>query len=179
MIIAREKKKQNIIEYILYMWQVEDLIRAFNLDMERVSKYIVNAYEQPEPVKIEISEWYDDQIKMMISEKCQEHGHLTYLTNLVNDLERMHSQLISSGNEKKYVALFTTTRDAIEDLKTHSGKRVTGDVEAALNGLYGYLVLKLQKKEISSGTREAIHQISEWLAWLAGFYKKQHKDEEQ
>lgn len=172
MIIAREKKKQNIIEYILYMWQVEDLIRAFDLDMEKVSKYIINAYEQPEQVKMEISEWYENQIKMMISEKCQEHGHLAYLTSLINDLEKRHRQLISTGNEKKYVELFTTAHDAIEDLKTHSGKRVTGDVEAGLNGLYGYLVLKLQKKEISSGTLEAIHQISGWLAWLSDFYKK-------
>ena len=27
MLIAREKRKSNVAEYILYMWQVEDLLR--------------------------------------------------------------------------------------------------------------------------------------------------------
>ena len=34
MIIARRKRKENIAEYLLYMWQVEDLIRANNFDMD-------------------------------------------------------------------------------------------------------------------------------------------------
>ena len=34
MIIAKQKRKENISEYLLYMWQVEDLIRANHLDME-------------------------------------------------------------------------------------------------------------------------------------------------
>ena len=29
MIIARQKKQENIAEYLLYMWQIEDIIRAF------------------------------------------------------------------------------------------------------------------------------------------------------
>ena len=34
MIIARQKRKENIAEYLLYMWQVEDLIRANKFDMD-------------------------------------------------------------------------------------------------------------------------------------------------
>ena len=35
MFIAQEKKKSNIIEYILYMWQIENIISAcqFNIDI--------------------------------------------------------------------------------------------------------------------------------------------------
>ena len=36
MIIARRKRKENIAEYLLYMWQVEDLIRANNFDMDSI-----------------------------------------------------------------------------------------------------------------------------------------------
>ncbi|MDE7144362.1 MAG: DUF4924 family protein, partial [Muribaculaceae bacterium] len=35
MIIASEKRKNNIAEYLLYMWQIEDIIRANNLDIDR------------------------------------------------------------------------------------------------------------------------------------------------
>ncbi|WP_347164130.1 DUF4924 family protein, partial [Parabacteroides merdae] len=38
MIIARRKRKENIAEYLLYMWQVEDLIRANNFDMDSIRR---------------------------------------------------------------------------------------------------------------------------------------------
>ena len=33
MIVAKEKRESNIAEYLLYMWQVEDIIRACNYDI--------------------------------------------------------------------------------------------------------------------------------------------------
>ena len=35
MIISEELKNNNIAEYILYMWQTEDLIRSFDFDIEK------------------------------------------------------------------------------------------------------------------------------------------------
>ena len=40
MIIAKKKKNENIAEYILYMWQIEDLIRAYNLNIKGLDKGI-------------------------------------------------------------------------------------------------------------------------------------------
>lgn len=39
MYISQQLKQQNIAEYLLYMWQVEDLIRANGFDIERIKKY--------------------------------------------------------------------------------------------------------------------------------------------
>ena len=36
MLIAQQKLKENIAEYILYMYQIEDVIRAYNFDLERI-----------------------------------------------------------------------------------------------------------------------------------------------
>ena len=41
MIIAREKRRNNIAEYVLYMWQIEDLIRANELDMQRLRATVI------------------------------------------------------------------------------------------------------------------------------------------
>ena len=41
MLIAREKKKSNIAEYILYMWQVEDMLRGLGLDINRVKNELI------------------------------------------------------------------------------------------------------------------------------------------
>ena len=36
MLIAAKKKEENIAEYILYMYQIEDIIRSFQFDIERI-----------------------------------------------------------------------------------------------------------------------------------------------
>ena len=65
MIIARRKRKENIAEYLLYMWQVEDLIRANNFDMDSIRRTVVDRYDQPDDIKEEIAKWYEELIEMM------------------------------------------------------------------------------------------------------------------
>ncbi|MDE6400025.1 MAG: DUF4924 family protein, partial [Muribaculaceae bacterium] len=44
MITASLKKRENIAEYLLYMWQIEDLIRANGLDIEKIKSNIIDQY---------------------------------------------------------------------------------------------------------------------------------------
>ena len=44
MFTASAKRKENIAEYLLYMWHIEDLIRANGLDMERIKKAVICNY---------------------------------------------------------------------------------------------------------------------------------------
>ena len=46
MIIARRKRKENIAEYLLYMWQVEDLIRANQFDLDSIRRTVIAQYAQ-------------------------------------------------------------------------------------------------------------------------------------
>ena len=66
MIIARRKRKENIAEYLLYMWQVEDLIRANNFDMDSIRRTVVDRYDQPDDIKEEIAKWYEELIEMIV-----------------------------------------------------------------------------------------------------------------
>lgn len=77
MFIAHKLRKENICEYLLYMWQIEDLIRAFNLNIDTINERIISNY----PVKDEaerksLYEWYESLIEMMRLENIQEKGHL-------------------------------------------------------------------------------------------------------
>ena len=65
MIIASQKRKENIAEYLLYMWQIEDLIRANGLDIERIRQSVINNYPA-EPAQLrDMAEWYESLIDMM------------------------------------------------------------------------------------------------------------------
>ena len=44
--IAQLLKEKNIAEYIIYMWQVEDLLRANGCDIDRIRQNIIFRYPE-------------------------------------------------------------------------------------------------------------------------------------
>ena len=90
MIIARQKKKENIAEYVLYMWQVEDMIRASHFDIEVIQSNFIDKFDQPEEVKGQMRTWYSDIINMMQEEHVTEKGHIQIVKNVVNDIDELH-----------------------------------------------------------------------------------------
>ena len=86
MIIAKEKRQSNIVEYVLYMWQVEDLIRAYQLDIEAIKKNVIPQYNLSGDILTETTEWYDNLIEMMKLEQITKKGHLQVITNIINDI---------------------------------------------------------------------------------------------
>ena len=68
--------------------------------------------------------------------------------------------------------MFFKTLPYIVELRARSGNVEAGELETCFNALYGVLMLRLQKKEISPETEKAIHQISQFLALLSEKYKQ-------
>jgi hypothetical protein len=177
MIIAREKRNTNIVEYILYMWQVEDLIRAYQLDIESIKKEVIPQYNMSGEILQETINWYDNLIEMMKLEQIKDKGHLQVITNLVNDLNRMHEQLLANPSEIAYRHIYNATLPFINEFNEKTGKKLSNEIELCLTGIYSHFLLKLQNKEVSKGTQEAIKSFSNFLAFLGGKYKEEQDDE--
>ncbi|MDY6801946.1 MAG: DUF4924 family protein [Bacteroidota bacterium] len=171
MIIAKAKKRENIAEYVLYMWQIEDLIRAYNFDIEKISKNIIDKFEQPQPVKNEIKNWYEGLIDLFKEEGIEKTGHLQFVQNTVNELNELHLKLLKSPDHLDYIDSYNQARDGIIELTNKSKGNVENEIEACFNGLYGILVLRLQQKTISPSTAEAMGQISKLIALLSRKFK--------
>ena len=43
MFTASQKRKENIAEYLIYMWHIEDVIRAYGLDMDRIKHELIDS----------------------------------------------------------------------------------------------------------------------------------------
>ncbi|MDR1523719.1 MAG: DUF4924 family protein [Tannerella sp.] len=174
MIIARQKKKENIVEYLIYMWQVEDLIRACHLKMDEIESHVISQYDQPEDMKREIRRWYRELIDMMRIEGVAEKGHVRINKNTVAELADLHVRLLKSPQETLYGSLYYKALPAIVQLRSRSGGEETGEIETCCTAIYGYLVLKMQKKEISAETMDGIKQISSLLAFLAARFHEEN-----
>ena len=171
MIVAKQKRKENIAEYLLYMWQVEDLIRANDFDLEAIKRTIISKYDQPEEVKKEIEKWYEELIDMMRSEGVKEKGHIQLNKNVIIALTDLHNRLLKSPKEMLYNAAYYKTLPSIVTLRAKSGGEDIPEIETCFNAIYGYLLLRMQGKEISAETQAAVKQISAFLAMLADKYR--------
>ncbi len=176
MIIASQKRKENIAEYLLYMWQIEDLIRANNLDMNSIKCNIIDKYKLDPDQRRQMIEWYESLIDMMRREGVEKSGHLQLSKNVIIQLASLHQALLSDPKFADYSALFYKTLPFIVELRSKAGDMKQGEIETCFTALYGLLMLKLQGKDISQETQNAISEISKFIAALAGYFKLDDED---
>jgi len=169
MLTAQQKRKENIAEYILYIYQVEDLIRAFQMNMSVIEKQLISQYNVDEKTRQEIVNWYKNLVIMMEKEGVREKGHLQFLTNQINELNEFHLKLMEVGIDKEYAGVFQSISGLITELNMKSNS-VKSDLQISLDSIYGFLLLKMQQKEITAETTEAIKRLSSWLSYLSKLY---------
>lgn len=177
MIIASQKRKENIAEYLLYMWQIEDIIRANSLDISLISKNIIDRFSglTPEQRK-QMTEWYESLIDMMRREGVGKSGHLQICRNVISQLADLHQTLLRDPRFPEYSAEFYKTLPYIVELRAKGGDTPAGEIETCFNALYGTLMLRLQGKEITPQTADAVAQISRFIAMLARNFRLDEND---
>lgn len=171
MFVAKQKRKENIIEYILYLYQVEDLIRAFQSDITLIQKNIISSYQADEKASAEITDWYYNLLVMMEKEGIKEKGHLQFLMNLIGDINEFHIKLMNAETKKVYVQTFKSISGLMTELKQKNSTS-PNDIQLGLDTVYGFFLLKMKKAEISEETGSAVKQISQWLGNLSKLYKE-------
>ena len=91
MFIASSRRKDNIAEYLLYMWQIEDIIRANDLDIDKIRKTVIDPQTQLDAnQKHQLEEWYESLIDMMRREEVAKSGHLQLNKNVLVQLVDLH-----------------------------------------------------------------------------------------
>jgi len=240
MFIADQLKRRSVSEYLLYMWQVEDLVRAYGLDAERMGREYVPQFGLDEERSERLKEWYEGLIGMMREEGVTERGHLQVNRGVVMLLEDLHGRLLRTGEEPEYAAVYYRALPYIVELRRKEGKAAMespgnerkegekemgtadngrkegkaamespgnerkegekemgtadngrkegeremrtadngrkeekGEIERGLEVLYGVMMLRLQRREISAETSAAVDCIAKWIALLSEYYKKE------
>ena len=171
MFISRELRKQSIAEYVLYMWQVEDIIRAYGCSLTRLRHEYIDRFEYTEEQKEELADWYGNLVNMMRREGKTERGHLQINTIIVQDMGEMNARLLESSKFPFYNAEYYRVLPFIVELRNRGGNEY-GEIETCLNALYGTMMLRLQKKEISQETTHAVKEISTFIGMLSDYYLK-------
>lgn len=170
MFIAQQKLNENIAEYILYMYQVEDVIRGFNFDLDRIMNEYVSLQLPDASFHSQYRAWYQDLIMQMQSQKIEKGGHLFLIQEVLIELSYLHNTLLNMANDIRYKELYDAAIPHIESFKEKSNLKDKNHIEIVFHALYMKLLLKLQKKEISSETEESFDAMRILAAYLSRAY---------
>ena len=193
MYIAEQLKKRSVAEYLLYMWQVEDTLRAYGLDVERMAAEYVPQFGLDEEKSEALKGWYESLVEMMREEGVTERGHLQVNKNIIILLSDLHAQLLKSSKHPMYSAMYYKVLPYIVELRGKGlevrgerlevrGERLEvrgekGEIENCFDALYGVMLLRAQKKEVSVETGVAMEHIAKFVGMLSEYYKKEKEGE--
>lgn len=175
MFISQQLRKENIAEYVLYMWQVEDIIRAYGCNLSLLRKEYISRFDYTEEQREEMTDWYGNLIRMINQEGCREKGHLQVNKIVVQQMAELHARLLDSPKFPFYSAECYKVLPFIVELRS-KGDKETGEIETCLNALYGTMLLRLQHKDITPNTANAVKEITTFLGMLSDYYKKDKEE---
>ncbi len=170
MFISQELRKKNIAEYLLYMWQVEDIIRAYGCSLTRILREYISRFDYSEEQKEELTDWFGNLVTMMNGEGLREKGHLQINKIVLQDLAELHAQLLASTKFPFYNAQYYKVLPFIVELRQRGEHPEENEIETCMNALYGTMMLRLQKKEITQNTKHAIDEITTLIGMLSDYY---------
>lgn len=183
MIIANRLKNENRAEYLLYMWQVEDIIRLYDCNIDRISSEYLSRFQLDADTMAAMREWYENLCEMMRSEAKKESGHLQINENVIIGLADLNAQLLASEKFPYYKQMYYKVLPYVVELRakraaTHEPEEGGNDEFRLLfELLYGVMMLRLQKKPISDDTARATKDITALLGQLSDYWKADKKGE--
>jgi flagellin-specific chaperone FliS len=170
--VAQELRKKSIAEYLLYMWQVEDIIRAYDCSLTRIKKEYIDKFQYTEEQKEEETDWFGNLVRMMNGEGLREKGHLQINRVVLQQFEELHATLLQSTKFPFYSAEYYRVLPFIVELRNRGANKSEHEIETCFNALYGTMMLRLQKKEITQDTQHAIKEITTLVGMLSDYYQK-------
>lgn len=170
--IADQKQHENVAEYILFMYQMEDVIRAYQFDLDNIIEGFVRPQLADEAYLPENREWFQGLIRSMKGQRLEKSGHMLQVQEVIMEISYLHNTLINIQSDHKYKDLFAAASPFIDEFKEKSNLKDKNHIEIAFHALYMKLLLRLQKKEISAESEEAFDQMRILLAYLSRTYKQ-------
>ena len=162
---------------MLYLWQVEDILRACNLDFDLVKRNYLAGFQWSEAERKENEQWYADLCEMMQREGLRSAGHLQIHQNLLSQLEELHRRLLASPDFPYYREMYYKVLPYIVEVRAKGAHPDASELEVCFDILYGLLMLRVQGKEISPETEAAAKDISTLLGQLSDYYFKEEAAE--
>ena len=176
--IAQQKRKENIAEYILYLWQIEDLLRALQFSPEAIYTTLVKPRKVDTAHEQMLLAWYIDIANLLVQEKKEESGHLDHTLHLIHDLHDLHLRLMQQQElGEDYRQRYASLAQHIPALRARLGKESEmSDTELCFRALYAAMLYRI-KGQGEKAVADTIEVVSPVIALLTNYFHKVERGE--
>lgn len=176
--IAKAKRRENIAEYILYLWQLEDLLRALQFSPEAVfTTLIAPRKDIAEEQKHVFLLWYMDIANLLRQEGKEEKGHLEHTLHLIGELHDLHLQLMKLPAGAHYRTTYARLAPELPRLREVMGNPGMSDTELCFRALYAAMLYRIKGEGGKSAVADTIAYISPVIAELAALHGQVERGE--
>lgn len=176
--IAQTKRKENIAEYILYIWQLEDLLRAMQFSPEAVYSQLVAPRNLPEEQKLLFLQWYMEIADLLRKEGKEQSGHLEHTLHLIGDMHNLHLQLMQNPVGEHYRTTFARLMPELPKLRSMLRSDEISDTEIEFRALYAAMLYRMKgDKARAAAIGDTIELVSPVVGELAAMYRKVERGE--
>ena len=175
--IAQSKRRENIAEYILYLWQLEDLLRALQFSPEAVYSQLIAPRDIPEEQRHIYLLWYMDIVNLLHEEGKDEKGHLDHTLHLIADLHDLHLRLLQLPAGERYRAARARLEPHLPALKLVLADGDMSDTELCFRALYAAMLYRIKGQGERSAVADTVEYISPVIAELAAMYGRVERGE--
>ena len=176
--LAQARRRENIAEYILYLWQLEDLLRALQFSPEAIySQLIAPRTELAEEQKPTFLMWYLDIASLLRQEGKEEKGHLEHTLHLIQDLHDLHLQLLKLPAGAHYRQTFARLESELPRLRSVMGNPGMSDTELCFRALYAVMLYRIKGQGDKTAVADTLEVVSPVIAELAALYGKVERGE--
>ncbi len=183
---ARRLRQDNVAEYILYLWQIEALLRALQFSPEAIySQFVAPRKELSADAQNTLLTWYVELGELLCKEGKEEKGHLEHTLHLIADLHNLHLQLKECDAGARYRVLYARLEEVLPDLRAliegEQGKQgelgEMSDTELSFRALYAAMLYRIKGEGGKSAVSDTLEYISPVVAELVNVYHKAERGE--
>ncbi|MCA6077911.1 DUF4924 family protein [Fulvivirga sedimenti] len=172
--IADSKLKNNVSEFIIYMYQMEDLCRVYQFNIADIEQYVIHHFPVSSEEKVLLKVWFESLMEQMKNEQIEESGHLAEVQQYVNRLLDLKNRLLTTDEE--FAAVYNAARPHIRQSLMEAnavGKKINSDIQVCLNGIYGLLLCRMNGREVPEELNDGIDAFGNVLSYLSFKYKQE------
>lgn len=174
--IAIRRRRENIAEYILYLWQIEDLLRALQFSPEAIYSQLVQPRQIEETERETFLLWYMDIANLLREEHKEESGHLDHTLHLIEDLHQLHLQLMKLPAGESYRPLYAKLEPHLAVLRERLQGRNVSDTELCFRALYAAMLYRI-KGTGEKAIEDTLQYVSPVIARLTAIYHEVERGE--
>ena len=152
---AEAKRKAHIVEYLLFVWQMEDAVRATGFDPDLLDR-MCEGMDGPD------GDWFLDLAHDLDRQGLRASGHVGHAHETLTELALLHDLLTGPLEDKAYTEAFHAAEPFLRDLDARLAPERRGRMHPAeqmMTALYGWLVLRLRKETVFLETEAALVAI--------------------